>query len=285
MKRIVTVQDISCVGKCSLTVALPIISAMGVETAIIPTAVLSTHTMFSEFTCKDLTDQIRPITKHWQKEGLGFDAVYTGYLGSFEQIDLMAEMFDTFRTQRNMVVVDPAMADNGKLYPAFDPAFAKKMATLCGKADIIVPNITEASFMTDTEYRETYDEAYVKELLQRLAALGSRISILTGVGLEPGTTGAMGYDREKEEYFRYTHKRLPASYHGTGDIFSSSFTGALVNGLSWKDALEVAAEYTAECIRVTMEDPEGCWYGVNFETVIPYLLTLLERKREERKQS
>ena len=144
MTRIVTVQDISCLGKCSLTVALPIISAMGVETAIIPTAVLSTHTMFQGFTVKDLTDQVKPIGEHWKKENFGFDAIYTGYLGSFEQIDLMKEMFEDFKTESNLIFVDPAMADNGKLYPAFDEAFAKYMGTLCAKADIIVPNMTEA---------------------------------------------------------------------------------------------------------------------------------------------
>ncbi|MBE5943755.1 MAG: pyridoxamine kinase [Lachnospiraceae bacterium] len=274
MKRIVTVQDISCVGKCSLTVALPIISAMGVETAIIPTAVLSTHTMFSNFTCKDLTDEIVPITKHWKDEKLGFDAIYTGYLGSFEQIDIIANMFDEFKTDDNVTVVDPVMADNGKLYPAFDEAFAAKMATLCAKADVILPNITEASFMTGMEYKEVYDEAYVKEMLQKLAGLGAKIAVLTGVSFEEGTTGVMGYDKENDEYFYYSHKKHAKSYHGTGDVFASTFVGGLMRGKSWKDALKVAADYTAECIRITMEDENGCWYGVNFETAIPYLLDM-----------
>lgn len=272
MKRILTIQDISCVGKCSLTVALPIISAMGVETSILPTAVLSTHTMFQNFTCKDLTDQITPITNHWKNEKIEFAALYTGYLGSFEQIDLMKKLFDDFKAEDNIAFVDPAMADNGKLYPAFDEAFAKHMATLCGKADIIVPNITEACFMTGTEYKETYDEAYVKDLLQKLTALGAKISVLTGVGFQEGKTGVMGYDREKEEYYYYAHDKLPVSYHGTGDIFSSTCIGAMANGMDWKDAMQVAADYTAECIRVTLEDPSEPWYGVNFEQAIPYLL-------------
>ena len=277
MKRIVTIQDISCVGKCSLTVALPIISAMGVETAIIPTAVLSTHTMFQRFTCKDLTDQIKPITEHWKSENIGFEAIYTGYLGSFEQIDLMKEMFDTFKTDSNIVFVDPAMADNGQLYPAFDEAFAKHMATLCAKADVIVPNITEASFMTGMEYKERYDEAYVKEMLQKLSALGAKISILTGVSFEEGKTGVMGYDSAKDEYYYYCHEKLPVSYHGTGDIFSSTCIGAMVNGLSWQEAVQVAADYTAECIRLTLADPSKPWYGVNFEQAIPFLLKRLNK--------
>ncbi len=277
MKRIVTVQDISCVGKCSLTVALPIISAMGVETAIIPTAVLSTHTMFQGFTCKDLTDQIKPISAHWQKENFKFDAIYTGYLGSFEQIDLMKEMFDTYKTEDNLIFVDPAMADNGKLYPAFDEPFAKYMATLCAKADIILPNITEASFMTGIEYKSEYDESYVKSVLKALSDLGAKISILTGVSFEKGKTGVMGYDKAKDEYFYYCHEKLDCSYHGTGDIFSSTFVGAMMRGLSWKDAAVLAADYTKECIRITYEDPDGIDYGVNFEAVIPYLVKRLEK--------
>ena len=277
MKKIVTIQDISCVGKCSLTVALPIISAMGVETAILPTAVLSTHTMFSRFTCKDLTDQVKPIAEHWAEEDIKFDAVYTGYLGSFEQIDLMKDFFDQFKTESNILFVDPAMADNGKLYPAFDEAFAKHMGTLCGKADIIVPNITEACFMTGTEYRTEYDEAYAKDLLQKLCNLGAKISILTGVSFAEGKTGVMGYDKEKDEYAYYEHDKLPVSYHGTGDIFSSTCVGAMMNGMDWTEAVKVAADYTAECIRLTLEDPAKPWYGVNFEQAIPYLVDRIRK--------
>ena len=277
MKRIVTVQDISCVGKCSLTVALPIISAMGVETAIVPTAVLSTHTMFKDFTFKDLTDEIMPIAKHWKQENIGFDAIYTGYLGSFEQIDIVADFFDTFKTDENLIVIDPVMADNGKLYPAFDEAFAKKMATLCGKADIILPNITEASFMTGMEYKEDYDEAYIKEMLTKLAKLGAKKVVLTGVAFEEGMTGVMGYDCENDEYFQYTNKKIDASFHGTGDIFASTFVGAMMRGFECKEALKIAADYTAECIRLTLEDKDGRWYGVNFEEGIPYLLSILSK--------
>lgn len=277
MKRIVTIQDISCVGKCSLTVALPIISAMGVETAIIPTAVLSTHTMFQNFTCKDLSDQVEPITAHWKKENIDFDAIYTGYLASEEQIELLKKMFADFKTEKNLIVVDPAMADNGKLYPAFDEAFAKKMAELCGCADMILPNITEASFMTGIEYKEDYDEAYVKELLLALAKLGAKTVILTGVSFKEGTTGVMGYDSQTGEFHYYCHTKHAQSYHGTGDVFSSTFVGAMMNNLDWKDAIKIAADYTAECIYVTMTDEKGCWYGVNFEKAIPGLLKALSK--------
>ena len=168
MKRILTIQDISCLGKCSLTVALPLLSAMGVETVILPTAVLSTHTMFSGFTCKDLSDQLGPITEHWKKEDITFDAIYTGYLGTEEEIETVKEIIRTFRGPETLVFVDPAMGDNGKLYPAFDEQYAKKNATLCAVADVIVPNLTEASFMTGLPYREEYEEDYVRRMLQAL---------------------------------------------------------------------------------------------------------------------
>ena len=275
MKRIVTVQDISCLGKCSLTVALPIISAMGVECAIIPTAVLSTHTMFKNFTCHDLTAEIEHILAHWQSEGIDFDAVYTGYLGSFEQIDIVSGLFDTVKKQGSLICVDPAMADNGKLYPAFDEAFAKKMASLCAKADYILPNITEAAFMTGIEYREAYDEAYVKELMLALAALGAKNVVLTGVSFAEGMTGVLVYRSDAGEFYYYSHEKLPVSYHGTGDIFSSTFVGALMNGLSESEAVKVAADYTAECIRVTFGNGKEKWYGVDFESCMPYLLKKL----------
>ena len=167
MKRVVSIQDISCLGKCSLTVALPIISAMGVETCVVPTAVLSTHTGgFSGFTFHDLTQEVAPIADHWAKEGISFDAIYTGYLGSFEQIHLVSQFFDRFGGQDTLIYVDPAMADNGVLYTGFTPEFAKEMGKLCGKADVIVPNLTEASFMLGVDYvGENYDEAYIRDCL------------------------------------------------------------------------------------------------------------------------
>ena len=165
MKKVVTMQDISCVGKCSITAAFPVISAMGVETALIPTAVLSTHTMFQGFTFCDLTKEIRPIMDHWEKEQFRFDGIYTGYLGSFEQLDIASELFERFGRD-GFILVDPAMADNGKLYYGFDQKFADEMAKLCGKADYICPNLTEASFMLRKEYcGDNYDEAYVREEL------------------------------------------------------------------------------------------------------------------------
>ena len=276
MKRILTIQDISCFGKCSLTVALPLLSAMGIETVILPTAVLSTHTMFKGFTCKDLSDQLKPITDHWKQEGITFDAICTGYLGTEEEIDTVIEIINTFRNENTLVFVDPAMGDNGKLYPAFDEHYAKKNASLCAVADIADPNITEGSFMTGLPYRETYTEDYVKEMLLALAALGTKTPILTGVSLSEGKTGAMGYDAEKKEFFSYQNDKIPAAYHGTGDIFSSVLAGAFVLGIDRTEALKIAADYTADTIKETVKDPANPWYGVNFEATIPELVDLLK---------
>lgn len=272
MKRIVTIQDISCVGKCSLTVALPIISAMGVETAILPTAVLSTHTMFSGFSVKDLTDQIVPIEEHWKKEQFSFDAIYTGYLGSYEQISLVSKFFDEFKTDSNLIVVDPVMADNGKLYPAFDEAYAKENAKLCAKADLIVPNLTEASFLTGLPYKTEYDQKYILELLDALAQLGPKYVALTGVSFEKEKIGVMGLNTETTEYFEYYTEHVPVSYHGTGDIFSSVVVGALTRGKSLPEAFRIACDYTKETIGYTFKERGTDVYGVDFEMTLPQLV-------------
>lgn len=274
MKRVLTVQDISCLGKCSLTIALPVLSVLGSETVILPTAVLSTHTMFKGFTCKDLSDQIEPIKQHWLKEGITFDAIYTGYLGSIAQIDQMKELFRAFRREGMFVFVDPVMADNGRLYAAFNMAYAEKNKELCAEADIIVPNITEAALMTGMDYKETYDESYILALLSGLRELGARLSVITGVSLEKGKIGAMGIDRETGETWCYQNRRIDASYHGTGDLFASTFVGELLRGKDWKDAMRIAADYTAHTIEVTLKNPKEPWYGVDFETTLPDLLKM-----------
>lgn len=275
MKRIVTIQDISCLGKCSLTVALPIISAMGVEAAIIPTAVLSTHTMFKNFTCKDLDDQIVPIADHWKSENLKFDGIYTGYLASAAQIETVRGVIEKLKGENTLVVVDPAMADNGKMYPAFDKSFPKAMAGLCGSADIILPNITEACFMTDTEYKEDYDKEYIDALLKKLAQLGCKKVVLKGVCLD-GNYGVLCYDCKTGELNSYYHEKLSRSFHGTGDVFASTFVGAVMRGKDMLESVKLAADYTVECIRKTLESDKPNWYGVDFEAVMGFLIDRLK---------
>ncbi len=282
MKRIVTVQDISCVGKCSLTVALPIISAMGVETAVIPTAVLSGHTAFTDFTFHDLTNEIKPITDMWKKQGVGFDAIYTGYLGSVKQIELMEELFDSFKTNNNIIIVDPAMADYGNLYKGFTQSFANRMASLCGKADVIVPNLTEACYMLNIPYvGDNYDKAVIKQILIDLSKQGCKYCVLTGVNLKNDKLGVMSYNSETDSFFEYYTESFPKSFHGTGDIFASAFTGALMqDGITKEEALKIAVDFTVDCIRATLENEDYHWYGVDFETAMP---KLIDRLRELKK--
>ncbi len=277
MKRILTVQDISCVGRCSLTVALPIISAAGVEAGVLPTAVLSTHTMFPKFTFCDLTDEIEGISKTFTELGLGFDAIYTGYLGSFRQLGLVSELIDRHKTENCMVVIDPAMADNGKLYKGFTPEFARAMAELCGKADLIIPNLTEAAFMLDIPYNPDYDEDYIRDVLKRLCGLGAKRAALTGITFDPTKLGTYAYDSTTDSFFSYFNDVKPVAYHGTGDIFASATLGALMRGHSVESALAVAVDYTLECIKLTMADEDRRTYGVNFEQAIPYYIERLKK--------
>ena len=277
MKRILTVQDISCVGKCSLTTALPIISAAGVECGVLPTAVLSTHTAFPKFTFHDLTDEIAPIADTFRELSLDFDAIYTGYLGSYRQLQLVDEIIDTFGGEGRVVIIDPVMADNGKLYTGFTEEFAQNMAHLCAKADLVIPNLTEASFMLGFEYHPDYDEDYVRYVLKKLTDLGCKRAALTGISLEDGKIGVYYYDSTADKYYSYFNEYLPVSYHGTGDIFASATVGAMMRGHTMESALAVAVDFTLECIRLTMQDPDRRTYGVNFEEALPYYLERLKK--------
>ncbi len=273
-KRILTIQDISCVGQCSLTVALPIISACGIETCVLPSAVLSTHTGgFEGFTFRDLTDDMPAINAHWQKENIKFDTVYTGYLGSARQIGIVKDIILTSKNPDGITVVDPAMADNGKLYVGFDDGFVKEMRSLCSVADYLLPNITEACLLTGTEYKTQYDHQYVAELIDKLASLGCKNVVLTGVSYDDSTTGVAVLENGSYSYYR--HEKISKGCHGTGDIYASAFVGALSRGKTAVQAAQIAADYTVECIRETQKHP-GHWYGARFEPVIPLLLKSLE---------
>ena len=271
--KVLTIQDISCVGQCSLTVALPIISACGVETCVLPSAVLSTHTAgFSGYTFRDLTEDMPAIRQHWVKEGIKFDAIYTGYLGSTKQIDYVADIFADTAAANCIKIVDPAMADNGNLYPGFDMAFVEAMKGLCAKADYVLPNLTEACFLTGVEYKKTYDRAYIDLILEKLTALGCKNVIFTGVSYAPGKTGIVVL--ENGVYSYYEHDFLPNSCHGTGDIYASAFVGALVRGKSAYEAAKIAADYTVACIEATAQE-ENHWYGAKFEPVLIKLIQSL----------
>jgi Pyridoxal/pyridoxine/pyridoxamine kinase len=276
-KRVAAIHDISCVGRCSLTVALPILSAAGFDTSVLPTAILSTHTGgFEGFTYRDLTNDIQPISNHWQSLNIKFDALYSGFLGSFEQIDLVADLFDTFRRNDTLVMVDPVMADNGVLYSIYSPEMAKGMTKLCAKADIIVPNLTEAAFLLDEDYiGESYSQEYIVTLLKKLSALGARKVVLTGVSFEKDKLGAAAFDRDSGKVSYAFNERIDGYFHGTGDVFSSALLSALLNDLSLEKAVQIAVNYTLKCIILTEKLGQEKRYGVCFEKAIPYLIQQL----------
>lgn len=269
--KILTIQDISCVGQCSLTVALPILSACGIETAVLPSSVLSCHTAFSHFTFRDLTEEMPKIKESWQKQGITFKAVYTGYLGSPEQIDFVKEIMADCSDENSAKIVDPAMADSGKLYTGFDMTYVEAMKELCKSATVILPNITEACFMTGIPYKQSFDKAYVEELIAALRKqFGAKI-ILTGVSLDDNTTGVAVNDGETTLY--YEHKKFGGGSHGTGDVYASAFVGAFVFGKSLFESAKIAADFTVTCIEKT---DSYHWYGVQFERSLPTLIDMLK---------
>ncbi len=279
MKRLVTIQDISCFGKCSLTCALPVISAMGIETSVIPTAVLSTHTGggFSGYTFRDLTDDIPAIAEHWKKLGLKFDAIYTGYIGSCRQIEVVKRFIEQFRTENTIVVVDPVMGDNGRMYAGFDAKFVSSMKTLCAMADCILPNATEAALLSGREYAERPDERQMREMISRIYSLGCRIVVMTGASPDREHNGALLGNAATGEFYSSYCENISGSYHSTGDIFAGVFSGGLTLGMGEKRSLDLAVNFTRDCVKATVPIREEQWYSVRFE---PCLGQLIEATKE-----
>ena len=281
MKRVLTVQDISCVGKCSLTAAIPVISAMGIEVCPLPTAILSNHTAFSSFSFLDLTDKIPEILNEWKKQGFHFDAIYTGYLGSIKQIDLVHKILDEFAQNDTLVVIDPCMADNGKLYTGFSQDFVKQMAKLCGRANVILPNMTEACLLVNQNYDDfEHTKMNIQNLIAKLVSLGTKQAVLKGVEFSKEKIG-VAYCSQKlfdnnfstnennmEDMNIYFHHRYDENFHGTGDVFASAVTGALVLKKDIKDAVKIACDFVQESIECTLLNPNYNWYGVDFESAL-----------------
>ncbi len=270
-KRILTIQDISCVGQCSLTVALPVLSALGLETCVLPTAVLSTHTggEFSGYSFRDLTEDMPAIAEHWQRADIDFDGIYTGYLGNKSQVEHVKHIAESLLKKGGKLVVDPVMGDNGQLYSGFDQAFVEEIKKLCGMADILIPNLTEACLLTGQPYREDYDQGYIEEILKALQGLGAKGVVITGVSYNDRETGAALLDGDK--YFYYSHPKYDRIFHGTGDLFASTFAGTWLSGGTLEEALVKAADFVLASIEETMDDPEH-WYGVRFEKVLGKLI-------------
>ena len=270
-KRILTIQDISCVGQCSMTVALPILSACGHETCILPTALLSTHTGgFGKPSVIHMDDMLHQFWEHWKGNGITFDAILVGYLGSVAAIEMTQEILEHMLSPNGVSIVDPAMSDHGKLYSGFDETYAHAMECLCRKADIILPNITEAAMFAKMEYRDNLDKQYIRDLLVRI---GHPCVILTGVGYREGETGAVVYSESKLTH--YHHPKLAQNFHGTGDMFAAAFTGALMQEKTVADSVRIAADFVRCAIENTCAAPAH-WYGVKFETALPDLIRMLQ---------
>lgn len=275
-KRILTVQDISCLGQCSATVALPILSACGLETCLLPTMVLSTHTGgLGVPVRRDLTEDILPISDHWQSQGITFDGICVGYLGKARQADMVSDISRRLLAEDGLLIVDPAVADHGKFYSNIDESCLNAMKALCQQADVILPNVTEACFLAGVAYEEPSTETQVHKLLDELERRYGGVIVLTGVQLQSGEIG-FGL-RINGQTLIYQRPRVGKSYHGTGDMFTAVFSGALLQGKSSYESAVLAAEFVARAAENTFLAPAHA-YGVKFETVLPWLMETLKEK-------
>lgn len=264
MAHILTIQDISCVGRCSATAALPVLSAMGHQCSLLPTAVLSTHTGYPNPVVLPLTGHLRSMAAHWKDQGIGFDGICTGYLSGPEQVEIVSEILDSFRSQTRLVLVDPAMADHGRLYAGLPEDFPRAMASLCGKSDLILPNLTEAALLTGLPYEEYPSEARLRAMLEGLLNQGAKAVLITGAATSPDTTGFAGMDAHGI-FFSYSLPRYPQNRHGTGDLFAACLMGGLMNGRPIADAGRTAAEFVLNCLRAGGDSSADPRLGLPFE--------------------
>lgn len=269
IKRVIAINDMSCFGKCSLTVALPVISAFGVEAVPLPTAVLSTHTGgFTGYTCLDMTDEMVKIIEHWKTIGFRCDGIYTGYFLNSRQADITAGFIDDFKNPGTKVIVDPVMGDNGKLYAGFDAGFVEDIKKLCKKAHVITPNVTEAMLLTGGEYREVFSREEIDRCADLLGGTGAKKAVITGVRINKSEIGYVCCDFESGDrfdiYYPYENMRL----HGCGDVFASILCGELVKGAAFEESARAAADFTEDCIIATGRDIENHWYGLKFERLL-----------------
>ena len=268
-KRILTVQDISCVGQCSITVALPILSACGFETCVLPCSILSNHTTgFDGYSYRDMAGEMPLIRQQWQRQNIKFSAIYSGYMGSIQQLENLKSILGNCLEDCGRVIVDPAMADGGVLYPGLDDAFVAKVKEIVPYAHWLLPNVTEACLLTDTPYRENYDEAFIRKLLEKLVLLGCSNVVITGVSYSEGYTGVATY--ADGIYGYYCHRKIEKSVPGTGDVFAYVFTGAILKGYAAKKAAGIAADFVVDCLEETVKHPNHS-YGPVFEPVLKKL--------------
>ena len=274
--KILTIQDVSCFGQCSITVALPVISAFGIETAILPSAVLSTHTSgFTDFTVRDLTEDLPAIRKHWESEGIDFDAIYTGFIASIEQLDYIKDIIDSRLKSDGIVFVDPAMADHGEFYNGFDQEFADKMGELCKLGDFILPNTTEACYILHRPWKEQFTKEEMLDMAKELSQFTKRYVILKGYENDKNEVGMIVLDKKDSSIEIVYNDKIDYVSHGTGDVFASAFVGSTMLGKAPTSAAKIAGEFTKKAIEKTVGD-ENHKYGVKFEQVILDLNNLLD---------
>ncbi len=272
MKRVLTIQDISCIGRCSLTVALPVLSVMGLETAVLPTALLSAHTAFEGVYKKDLTEVLDPIFHHWKSQNITFDSISCGYLGSVEQIAMVREYY-SFWKGKALLFLDPVMGDHGKLYTGFDEAYVKEMRMFCQSADVLLPNLTEVAYLLNIDYKNLpRDKEGYEQLARELSKLNHGTVVIKGISLTKTAIAVLAYQAETGDMVFCEREKLRMEPFGTGDIFAAVCQGALTKGMKLKNAVELAMDFVLECMKRTMDDPTRRWYGVNFEEALPFLI-------------
>lgn len=274
-KRIITVQDISCVGQCSSTVALPILSVCGFETAVLPCSLLSNHTTgFQQYSFRDLSPDMAEICQQWQQQNIKFSALYSGYMGNISQLKNLEKVMETCLEPDALKIIDPAMADDGQLYPGFDQNFVDEVKNNISKADYLLPNLTEACLLTDIPYTEEYDEDFIKKILEKLSSMGCKNIVLTGATFKEGTTGVAVYEDGKYSY--HCHEKVPRSSPGTGDVFASVFTGAILKGYTAFESSQMASQFVVECLKETEKYPQHT-YGPVFEPLLAQLIKIVNK--------
>lgn len=271
--RVAAIHDLSCFGRCSLTVIMPILSVMGLQVCPLPTAILSSHLGgFKDIEFVDFTDRIKDFALHWKAEGIAFDCIYSGFLASEAQIDVVSEVIREFSSQAPLVLVDPVMGDAGKLYSVYTPHMQKRMKTLISLADVITPNYTEACFLLDKEYQPEVNQLDVcKPWLTSLADLGPSQVVITGIHLEDGKIANLGYDKRTGEYWELVNEQIPVQFPGTGDIFASVLAGALLQGCVLNNAMKKATDFVTLAIKETYKAQTPSREGVLLEKVLPEL--------------
>lgn len=273
MPRVAAVHDLSCVGRCSLTVIAPVMSCMGIQVCPLPTAILSTHLGgFKKAEFYDFTEHMTAFFQHWQQEKVDFDCIYSGFLASEEQIQVVSQFIDDFSKTKTLVLVDPVMGDEGKLYSVYTPRMQESMKILVKKANVITPNYTEASFLLGETYQECIDDlALIKKWLVRLSEFGPEIVVITGIPFGSQEIVNIGYDKKQRCFWEVSSKRIPVRYPGTGDIFASVLGGAILKGYSLHAAMQVATDFVTRSIKTTFQVNTPSREGVLLETTLPWL--------------